>query len=180
MVSPLQNAIDFLQDFGFFDIVLPFLLVFTLVFGILEKTKIFGTEKVKGEDVPRRNINSMVAFVVAFFVIAATKIVKAIQESLPLVAMVLIVVISLMLLVGSLASGSEEFSFSKHKTWFGFLGILIGIGVLAIFLHAVDWLEPVLNYIERYWQNTLIPSLILLAVIIGTVFYVVRGEKKEG
>ena len=54
----LGGAVDFLQDFGFFDVVLPFLLVFTLVFGILEKTKIFGTEKVGDKEYPKKNINT--------------------------------------------------------------------------------------------------------------------------
>ena len=44
MVTPLNNAIEFLREFGFFNVVLPFLLVFTVVFGILEKTRLFGTE----------------------------------------------------------------------------------------------------------------------------------------
>ena len=79
----LGEAIDLLQDFGFFDVVLPFLLVFTIVFGILEKTKIFGTEKFKGNDIPKKNLNAMVAFSIAFFVVAAKEIVASLQESLP-------------------------------------------------------------------------------------------------
>src|SRR3989344_2060049 len=61
----LGDAVKLLQDFGFFDVILPFLLVFTVVFGILEKTKIFGTEGEKGH--PKKNIDAMVAFVIAIF-----------------------------------------------------------------------------------------------------------------
>ena len=55
--SPLRNAIEFLNDFGFYDVVLPFLLVFTIVFGVLEKTKLFGVTDKK----PKQNINAMIA-----------------------------------------------------------------------------------------------------------------------
>ena len=49
MVTTLfGGAIEFLQEIGFYDVVLPFLLVFTVFFGVLEKTKIFGTEDKEG------------------------------------------------------------------------------------------------------------------------------------
>ena len=35
----LGGTIEFLQDFGFFDVILPFLLIFTITFGVLEKIK---------------------------------------------------------------------------------------------------------------------------------------------
>ena len=41
MVTPLGRAVEFFRDFGLFDIVLPFLLVFAIVFAVLEKTRIF-------------------------------------------------------------------------------------------------------------------------------------------
>ena len=44
MASTLQNAIEFFKAFGLFDIVLPFLLVFTIIYAILEKTRILGHE----------------------------------------------------------------------------------------------------------------------------------------
>ena len=37
MASVLGNTIEFFTRFGMFDVVLPFLLVFTIVFAILEK-----------------------------------------------------------------------------------------------------------------------------------------------
>ena len=47
--------------------VLPFLLVFTIVFAILEKTKIFGATK-DGES--KKNINAVVALVLGLLMIA--------------------------------------------------------------------------------------------------------------
>jgi len=109
----LGGAIELLEDFGFFDVVLPFLLIFTIVFGILEKTKIFGTEEYHGKEVPKKNINAMVAFVIAFFFIAAKEIVNSIKESLPIVGLFLIAIISFLMLVGSFASSKEEFDFKQ-------------------------------------------------------------------
>lgn len=174
MVSPLQNAIDFLVDFGFFDVILPFILVFTIMFAILEKTKIFGAETDR-----TKNVNAMVSFVVAFFVVATPKIVKSIQISLPQVALILIVLVSFMLLAGSFFSSKEEFSFEKSG-WKIFLTFVVFLGIVAIFLNSVAWLDPILRYIAEKWRDTFIVSLIFLGLVIAVIFFVVGKDKNKG
>ncbi len=170
MASPLENAIDFLVRFGFFDVVLPFLLVFTIVFAILEKTRIFGVENGK----PKKNLNSMVAFSIALFVVLAKEIVYTIQIALPLVFLVLLIVICFMLLAGSFM-GDKEFSF-ENKKWAVFLTVVMFLSVILIFLYAFGYLGAIIGYIVTKWSDTLISSLILLAAVVGTIFYVVGGK----
>ncbi len=170
------NAITFLQDIGFYDVVLPFLLVFTVFFGVLEKTRIFGTE---GKDSPKKNLNAMVAFVVAFFVVAAKEIVSSIQESLPLVALGLLAIISFLMLVGSLFSGEKEFNFVDlfGDGWkIGFAAIFL-VSIVLIFFQSFGWLEPVWDYITGIGTETFILVVFLLAIV-GIMFYVVGGGKK--
>src|SRR3990167_10128684 len=88
-----------LQDLGFYDFILPFLLVFTIVFAVLEKTKILGVDE--DSKTPKRNLNAIVAFSIALFVVITKQIVVTLRSSLPQIALVLIVIISLLLLVGS-------------------------------------------------------------------------------
>ena len=187
MVSPLGIAMNFLEKFGFFDVVLPFLLVFTLVFAILEKTKILGTEKVKGEVVPRRSINSMAAFAIAMFVTAASQIVEILKQALPMIILVLIALISFMMLAGSLL-GSKEFSFEKNRGWKIFLTVVLFISIILIFMGVIKhesgdtWLKIVWDYIVENWASgPLISSIIFLAVIILVIYFVVKpsGGKTE-
>ena len=180
MASPLENAITFLDNFGLFDVVLPFLLVFTIIYAILEKSKILGTEETDGKTVPRRNVNSMVAFVVALFVVVTKEIVTAIQVSLPQIALLVIVLISFMMLAGTLTSGKDPFSFEDKKGWKIFLMLTLFIAILAIFLNSIDWLDPILDYIEDSWDQTFIVSLIFMGIIIGVIFYVVRPTNNKG
>jgi len=177
MATALGSAIEFLQDFGFFDVILPFLLVFTIVFAILEKTKIFGVEKIDGKEYPKKNINSMVAFVIAFFVVAAKQVVTTLQVSLPNVALVLIIVICFMMLAGSFM-GDKEFSFEKRKRWVVFLTLVMFIAVLLIFLNGLGWLDQIVNYIQDNTGAVLVPVL-LVAVIVGTILFVVGGKPKK-
>lgn len=176
--TPLNNAIEFLRGFGFFNVVLPFLLVFTIVFGILEKTRIFGTEKVKGKDEPRRNLDAMVAFVIAFFVVAASNIVQAIQVSLPMISLFLIVIIAFLLLVG-IFFGEGEFSlYQKFPT---FTKVIIGVivlALLAVFLNAFGFLSPITNFFLGGASGTLGASVIFVVIIIAALWYIAGGKKE--
>lgn len=183
MVSALGQAVDFLVDFGFFDVILPFLLVFTVVFGILEKTRIFGVEKIGGEEYPKKNLNSMVAFVMAFFVIATKQIVMSLQVSLPQVALILIILLSFLMLAGSFM-GDSTFSF-EGKKWATFLTLIAFIAVVMIFLNSFGWLNPIFEFIKANPGTVVVPT-VLVAVVIGTIAFVVGGgsspkpkEKKD-
>jgi len=178
MASPLEIAVNFLKDFGFFDVVLPFLLVFTIVFAILEKTMILGKEKIGTEDRPKKNLNSMVAFVIALFVVAASNVVAVLQESLPMITLVLVIIISLMLLIGSFV-GNEEFSFKNDKLMKGFLVFLVIIGVAGIFMQAIKTdsgdsvLKVVVDYIKENWlTGPLFSGLVFLVIIVLVIMYV--------
>jgi|SRR3989344_2983874 len=174
MASVLANTIEFFHKFGMFDIVLPFLLVFTIVFAILEKTRVLGEEK--GE--PRRNLNSMVAFVIGLIFISIIRLVEVINQALPEVALVLIISVSLLMLVGLFWGTSEvklEVGWQK-----GLVFIIAFFVVLGIFFNAIGWLDKIVDYAEMNWNETVIPTLIFFVIIIGAIFYVVGGNKKEG
>lgn len=176
----LGGAIEFLKDFGFFDVILPFLLVFTIVFGILEKTKLFGVEKVGDKEFPRKNINAMVAFVIGFFVIAAKEVVGIIQTSLPQVVLILIALISLLLLVGAMFAGKEEFDLLKRHSWlFYTLSGIFFIAIILIFFDALGWLDALIGYFSTggYFWSIII---VFLAVVFGAIAFVVTREGEGG
>ena len=178
MPTPLNNAVEFLRDFGFFNVVLPFLLVFTIVFGILEKTKLFGTEG--KEHHPKKNLNAMVAFSMAFFVVAASNIVEVIQSSLPAVTLVLVIVLLFMLLLGSFAGQQKEGGFDLwDKGWIKWvLIIFVLIAVISIFLNSFGYLSITLDYVLNQFNDTLFASIVFIVLIVGAIFYILH-EKKE-
>ena len=171
MASPLVNAVGFMKSFGIFDVVLPFLLVFTVIFGVLEKTKIFGEENGK----TRKNINSMVAFSVAFFVIAATQVVNVMQAALPMIMLLLVLVIAFMIVYGStLSEGQMNLwdNMDKAKKSFAF-GLFIAI--IAIVLGAMNMLEGIINWIFSSISGPAASTVILLLVI-GIFMWIVIGK----
>ncbi len=85
------DLIETLDAMGFYDVALPFLLVFTIFFAILSKLSLFGEKK---------NINVVIALVFAFLFVRVTSIVELTNQFLPKVSMVAIVLISLLVLIG--------------------------------------------------------------------------------
>lgn len=176
MASPLVDAIEFMKSFGIFDVVLPFLLVFTVIFGILEKTKVFGTE---GKDGPaRKNLDAMVAFVIGFFVVAAAQIVGIMQKALPVITLILILIIAFMILYGAtLGEGQIDIwtHIGKGKGIFAF-GLVIAI--IAIVLGAMDMLGGLVDWINQSLGGPALTTTIMLLVI-GIFMWIVLKDKKE-
>ena len=80
MASRFRSTLDFMNQLGVYDVILPFLLIFTIVFAILEKTRLFGTDEIQGVKFTKKNLNAMAAFVIAFFVIASSKMVEIVTK----------------------------------------------------------------------------------------------------
>src|SRR3989344_9594322 len=134
MASALESAIVFLKDFGLFDIVLPFLFVFSIVFAVLEKTFILGKD---GDD-PKKNLNGMVSFVIAFFVVATNQVVNAINKILPNVVLLLVLSVCFLLLIGIFMTTGELNLETKHKYFYKFFILLMFLGVIVIFLNSLE------------------------------------------
>jgi hypothetical protein len=192
MVSPLGNAINFFKDFGLFDVVLPFLLVFTIVYAILEKTRLLGVVKVKDQggvaEVGNKNLNSMVAFVIGLLVVATANVVRAINESLPNIILLLVILVSFLILIGIFWKTGEMDFAGKHAGWYKFFMVILFIGVLAIFLNAIyvtsngkeySLLLVVLGWVIANWSGTIFAAIMVLLIIIGAIVFITKGPKKK-
>jgi len=180
MASVFQGAIEFLDNLGVYDVILPFLLIFSIVFAILEKTKILGTEDIDGKPYTKKNLNSMVAFVAAFIVILSSKLVSAINEIIGKVVLLLVLSISFMLLTGTFF-GSGEFTIkSLGKRWETYMAIVMFGAIVVIFLDSLGWLTQFINFISGNYRTDWVASLILVAVVIAFMVGITGKETEEG
>ena len=185
MASSLQNAIQFFQELGLFDVVLPFILVFALVYAVLEKTMILGKDQISGRDVGNKNLNAAISFVIAMLVIASSQIVGVINEALPNLVLLMVVSLMFLLLLG-IFLGTGEFNFAdKHKTVNGFIMVIMFIGVVLVFLAAIrdpkgrTWLDYLWRFIIEQWSGTVFSSILIFIVVIVAILYITRGPKPE-
>ncbi|MBW2973390.1 hypothetical protein KY346_03280 [Candidatus Woesearchaeota archaeon] len=187
MASVLSNVIGFLQKIGIYDVVLPFLLTFTIVFAILEKTKILGMETIENKSYTRKNLNAMIAFVMGFLVVASSQIVAAITQVSSQIIVLLLLSVFFLMLIGTFFGKEEDVALEKGFWRYLFMTIMF-LGIVAIFLHAIktsegySWLEALIGLIGQFWTSTAVASVILIIGIIVFVWLMVSppGGKKEG
>jgi len=180
MVSTFRGVIEFFVRLGIYDVVLPFLLVFTIVFAIMEKTKVFGVEKTATGEYTRKNLNAMTAFVVAFLVVASSRLVAIINETMANMVLLLMMSVCFLILIGSFMKETKEGVFLE-KGWATLFMVIMFIGLALIFMNALDWLEPMWKYISSNYDSTVMASIVLIGLMVGFMFWVTKtpGEKKK-
>ena len=180
-VTPFRGVINFFNQIGLFDVVLPFLLVFTIVFAILEKTKVLGTEDIEGRHYTKKNLNAIASFVIAFLVVASSQLVEIITKVSANAVVVLFLSFLFLLLVGSFYKEGEPV-FLEGGWKIGFM-IIVFLSIVGIFLDAIKtsdgrtWLERLGDFMGS-GGDELAGSIILLILIIVFIAYVVKEPSK--
>ena len=181
--SVFRGILTFFNELGIYDVILPFLLVFSIVFAILEKTKIFGMEKIGDNEVTRKNINAMIAFVIGFMVIASAQLVEIITTVSSQAVLLLMLSILFMLLVGSFHKETKEGFFLEGRYKTMFMTIMF-VGIILIFLNAIKlptgqgFLTWLLFYIGNNADSQLVGSVILVLIVIGIIVFITKSPQE--
>ena len=191
MATPFREIIDFFDEIGIFDVVLPFLLVFTIVFALLERTKVFGVEEIEGKKYTKKNLNSVAAFVMGFLVVASSQLVEIITEVSSNFVVLLFLVVLFLLLVGSFYQEKPEGVFLEGS-WKTIFMVVVFATLIFIFLDALpsdegndSLLDDVFDFFDDGGnRGEFIGSVILLIILVSFIFYVTQDryphEKKKG
>ncbi len=183
----LGNVIQFFHNLGVYDVLLPFLLTFTVMFAILERTKLFGTESIDKKEYTKKNLNAMVSFVTAFLVVASSKLVEVITKvSAELIVLLLLIVFFLML-VGTFFTTKEisEEGVALKDAWrIGFM-VFVAICLILIFLDAITtadgdtWLEIFWGWLAGASTDPGAAAIILIIALILLMLWIIRPSKGE-
>ncbi len=161
----LRDLFQFLKDFGVYEYILPFVLVTTIIFAVLEKTEIFGKGKT--------NVNIVISFVVGLLLVAQQSIVETINLFLPRVSLIIVVILMGLVVV-------TMFVGDAFKGWTG------GISTLAILIAIVAVvlaLSPNFNFGYNYDLSWITPQdrarllvVGVLVIIFGLLFRALKGN----
>ena len=176
--TAFRGIIEFFGKIGVYDVILPFLLVFTLVFALLEKTKVLGTEEVGGHKYTRKNLNAMMAFVMAFLVIASSRLVEVLSKISANVVVLLLAVVLFLLLIGSFYKEGEPVFLEGNWKWFFML--IMFAGIVIIFLDAMGWLDTFWGFVSEGTGGNAVGSIILVVVVILFMIYIVKEPNAGG
>ena len=187
MTSMFRDIIEFFGRLGIYDVILPFLLVFSITFAILEKTRIFGTVKIDGVEYTRKSYNSIVAFCLGFMVVASTQLVAIINEGLARVAVIMVAFVSFMIAIG-VFYGQEDNIFGDEgiKKVRPFIVGLTFVAMVLIMLSVIEtsdglsWLEIIYGFIVANWDSAAVGSVVLLGLLVGFMAWVTKSPKPAG
>lgn len=173
------GIIEFLKNMGVFEFYLPFVILFGLLFGLLEKARI----------IPERRINIIIALASAFFIMAYTPagitLTQFFSNFFTNMAVVMVTLLSLVLMIYLVipVTGKKEFpGAAKYIAFFIFLivvGIFITSGGLKIILPQLT--EAQIPGLEIDPQDLVIIILIVITILV--IYFVSKGgeeEKKQG
>jgi hypothetical protein len=175
-----EDGLISLEEAGVLDVILPFILVFTIVFAVLQKTKILGEENGK----PRKNFNSVIALVMGLAVVIPhvigsypspdSDVVVIINNALPNVSVVLVAVIMLLLIMG-VFGGDVNIAGSSLAGWAVMFAI---IATVVIFANAANWfiLPEWLNFLDNSETQALVIVILVFALII---WFITKEDKPK-
>lgn len=171
-MATFQQTIYGLEQYGLTDVLLPFLLVFAVVFAILQKVKIFGSGK--------KNINVILSLVIGLLVVIphvtnsyppGQDVVEIMNSAIPNISIILIAIVMLLILVG--VFGSEvSIAGTSLAGWIALASFLV---VGYIFGRSAGWFQ--------YWPNWLgwlddpnTQALVVILLVFGVLIWFVTKE----
>jgi hypothetical protein len=167
-MSYLENAVMSLENLGLLDVLLPFLLIFTIAFAVLQKSKILG-ERAK-------NFNTMVSFVLAMAAIIphvihkGPDVVVIINTALPNVSVLMIASMMVLLLIG-------VFGPDVNLLGSPLQGIIVLFAVIAVgytFLSSAGLVQNI-PFLADPETRSLIISILVFGII---VWFITKEEDK--
>lgn len=150
------------EQAGFFSYLLPFLLIFALVFGILTRVRIFQDNKV---------VNGIIALAVALMALQFDFVPLFFSQIFPRLGVALAIILGVMIIVGLFMDPG-----SKFVNYF-----LLGIGVLTIGLVLIQSAGAVGWASGQWWQDNwqLVVGAIFLFILVSVVIGSASPKDKD-
>lgn len=151
----------------FTNVILPFVLVFTVIFAILEKTAVLGKKK---------DVNAIVALILGLVAVGVPAAIGVLQNLIPVIAVLIIILFSWFLVFGFVGDRVGDPGWSK-----GMIKVfLIVIGI--ILLGIVTWAVGIFDYVivDQVLTAKVMQMTLLVGAIIAIVAIVVTSEDKVG
>jgi len=180
-----EGIMSILKNFGFFDIILPFILIYALMFGILAKTQILGDPFEKENEARAkfvRSIISLISLSIAFLVVGAYNVVLRIQEFVPYAVLYILAVFILLVSMSAfyLPTGGkiEKGDFEKYRRVILVLSIII-FSILTLVSLGIISVQSIQSGLESGFNSEIIGLAIVFGFIAFVIYWMTKGEKGE-
>ncbi|MBI1971098.1 hypothetical protein HYS47_05090 [Candidatus Woesearchaeota archaeon] len=174
--SMMERAVFWLDSAGLTDVLLPFFLVFTVVYAILQKSELLGRD--------RKNFNVIIALIIAFAVIIPhitgmyppdADVVTIINKAIPNVALVIVLIIMFLLMIG-LVGGTSSLNASGIS---GGIALVAFVIVVYIFGAAANFWE--VTGTLSFLSSPDVQALIVIILVFGLlVWFITHDDETKG
>ena len=179
-----RDVIENMKDIGFFDVILPFLLVYAIVYAVLEKSRIFYINKGDSEDKNLKGVSMIVSFVISIFSVASLTFVSWTQSFLAYISFGLIFFVGLMIVLGLIFGDDWIVFFKDGDKWnmkvlyvFGAIIVILGV-IFAINSMDIDLDLDIADTIGNS-SSDIISILVIVGIVLILYFISKEGPSKK-
>lgn len=166
MAFEMQRMVYLLESYGFTDVLLPFFLIFTILYATLSYSRMFGEKK---------QVNIMISLIISLLVVIphvtrtyppGMDVVTIINQAIPQVMILVVAIIMFMVLVGMFGKKI------KIGPVFGLIVLLAVVALVYIFGQAAGWFGQ-----TRFdtWLSEDLKMLVVIIIIFGLVVAFLTG-----
>ncbi|BFI73277.1 hypothetical protein YN1_2640 [Nanoarchaeota archaeon] len=178
--------LSILTNIGFFNIILPFLLIYSIIYGLLAKYQLIGNPyKEDAEGKATRSLISMISAAVGFLVVGATNVVLSIFNLIPYIVLFLLTVFFLLIAIAPFVTNEKGMNLQGRTG-----KILLGVSIVIFFIvvafslglfsyiaslsHHISVSSSSLQYIEQ-----IVYTVLILGVLFGVVYWATKPPSKQ-
>jgi len=161
------SLLNTLSEAGFFSYVLPFLLIFALVYAILSRIKIFEENK---------KVNGVIALAVGLLALQFETVPIFFSEVFPRLGVGLAIILVILILLGLFLP--DEKQPWVHYSLFGLVAVIVGIIIYkSLGVLGTDFTWSFSNFFSRY--GPLLIAVIFIVVVVGVIMNAGNPKKPK-
>lgn len=175
LLDEIRNVFYSLQASGVIEIVIPFLLIFTVLYAVMKKVPIFEQNKEK----------IVVALAITLLVIVPHitgiispeyDVVQIINNSLPAIVLIIFIVLMAMILLGFIKGEPVKL----QETATGIVAVIALVLVAVIFARSAGYLQSGLPSWLYWLDDPHLGALIVVIAIFALITWYITHEPKQG
>lgn len=155
----IGQMFDYAEQAGIFVYMLPFLLIFALVFGIMNQVKLFQDNKA---------INGIIALVVGLMALQVDLVPKFFSEVFPRLGVGLAIILIILILSGLFIDPNKG----------ALMYVLLGVGVIITMVVLINTAGAV-GWSSGYWWQENWPRVTAVVFILAVIGIIVGGSNSH-
>ncbi len=153
------------EQAGVFSYVLPFLLIFAIIYGILSQTQILGD---------RKGINVVIALAIGFMSLQFNIVSVFFSEIFPRMGIVLSIILVIMILLGLFVKNEDGTTAGWYKT---LMIVIVLISVAIVVFQSLDVFNFYTGFGFGYWLSYNWQTILVVVIVVAAFFFIIIGGK---